>query len=129
MPRKKRSEKQAVEVAPKPVAVVPAPAPAMIVAALCRLCGRTIPEKRAIKAGYVTVDRIDYFASIDWDREKPFGIIYPATGRGSLGQWQHIGPEAAPELFQAVKGRLLEAVREFLEKGWVSKEEVEEIIK
>lgn len=126
MPRLKRSQKQPGEV------VKPAPAPAIaplraaerIVGALCPICGRVIPQDRAIKIGYVTVDRVGYFASIDWDENKPFGTSYPAGGRGSFRHWEPIGPDDAPELFEAVKARFIQAVREWMHKGWLSEEDI-----
>jgi hypothetical protein len=121
MPRRKRSEK--VEVAVRPAPVRPQVAAERIVAAICPCCGRTIPEKRAIKAGYVTVDHIGYFASIEWDEKKAFGVSYLPGGRGSMG-WSYIDPEEAPELFEAVKARLIRAVREWINKAWLSEEEI-----
>lgn len=129
MPRKKRSEKLAE------VAVRPAPRPAvtgkvgkLVLRATCPVCGHSVPEKRAIKAGYTTVDWIGYFDSIDWDPAKPFGTAFYATGGhpGPTANWFPIGPEDAPELFEAVKKRFLDALREWtVDKKWITREEVE----
>lgn len=126
MPRKKRSERKTGEaVAVRPAPVRPeAEVAERIMAAICPLCGKSIPTKRAIKIGYVTVDRIDYFDSINWDPNKPFGVSYSAAGRGSLRDWNYISPEEAPELFEAVKSRLIQAVREWVNKGWLSQEDI-----
>ena len=125
MARKKRGEIKATA-----VAVRPAPSPKIVplvaervISALCPVCGRSVPEKRAIKVGYVTVDRVPYFASIDWDENKPFGVAFSAGGRGSLRDWHYISPDDAPELFEAVKARLIQAVKEWIKKGWISPEE------
>jgi len=128
MPRKKRSEIMA-QVAPKPAPARREAAVAeRIIAALCPVCGRSIPEKRAIRIGYTTVDHIGYFASIDWDENKAFGICYAAAGRGSLKDWEYISPEEAPELFEAVKARLIQAVGEWITKQWVNKEELRQLL-
>lgn len=125
MPRKKRSEKRAIEVARVPV-VAPARAKVTerLMAALCPVCGRTVPEKRALKIGNVTIGKVGYFDSIDWDENKPFGVSYLAAGRGSFKDWEHIGPEEAPELFEALKARLIQAVGEWINKGWLTPDEI-----
>jgi len=121
--RRKRSEKVEVAVRPAPVRVEAEVVAVKMIAAICPCCGKTIPEKRAIKAGYVTVDRVDYFASIGWVENKPFGVSYSPGGRGSMGT-DYISPEDAPELFEAVKARFLQAIREWLGKGWIKPEEL-----
>lgn len=125
MSRKKRSEKlgAAVKVRPAP-AIAPPRTAERVVAALCPLCGRSIPENRALKVGSTTVGKVGYFDSIDWDPSKPFGVSFSAAGRGSLSDWEYISPEQAPELFEAMKKRFLEAIREWENKGWLKREEI-----
>lgn len=127
MPRKKRSQKLAERETVQPIVerIRAATAPTEpIIGAFCPVCGHTIPEKRAIKQGYVPIDHVDYFDSIDWDANKPFGVSFAATGKGSLKDWRHISPEDAPELFQKVRGRFVKAIKEWMDKGWLSKEEI-----
>lgn len=131
MARKKRSERvaeAAVKARPVAVAVAPLRVAVKVVSALCPICGRAVPENRAIKFGHVTVDRVSYFGSIDWDPEKPFGVSYTPAGRGSFREWQHIDPEDAPELFKAMKARFLDALGEWITKGWISVDEVVAVI-
>jgi len=122
VPRRKRSEKRAVRVLPAPVEVVVRPTEEVL-AALCPVCGRTVKD-RALKIGYVTVGKVGYFDSIDWDADKPFGVAYQATGRGSFQNWRHINPDEAPELFEALKARFIQALREWEAKGWLAKEDI-----
>lgn len=123
MARNKRSQK-------RQVAARPAPAPTVVratertVAALCPICGKTCPESRALKVGNITVGKVNYFESIDWDPNKPFGVSYQAGGRGSFRSWEHINPEDAPELFEAMKKRFLDALSEWVQKGWIKEEEI-----
>lgn len=126
MPRLKRSEKAERVVRPAPRPAVTGKVGKLVVRATCPVCGHSIPEKRAIKAGYTTVDWIGYFDSIDWDPNKPFGTAFYATGGhpGPTANWFPIAPEDAPELFEAVKGRFLQALREWLDKGWIKREEL-----
>jgi len=128
MPRLKRSEKRA-QVKPETVVVAPPTrVTERLFSAHCPVCGRGIPKDRAIKIGYVTVDRINYFGSIDWDPNKPFGVSFAAGGRGSFKDNEPIGPEQAPELFDAVKQRFLQALGEWVNKNWISLSEIEESI-
>lgn len=123
--RLKRSEKRARLPAVEPQIPPPILATGTALGAFCPVCGHTIPENRAIKIGHVTVDRVGYFGSIDWDPNKPFGASFAARGgRGPFREWHYISPEEAPELFKAVKGRLIDAVREWVEKGWINEEEL-----
>ena len=131
MPRKKRSLKLAEEVAvkPEPKKVASGVVAERIFSALCPICGRAILQKRAIKVGYTTVDRVPYFDSIDWDSNKPFGVSYEASGRGSLQNWEYISREDCPELFEALKSRFLTALGEWLMKGWITEAEVESFLR
>lgn len=127
MARKKRSTKLAkgaVAVRPAPVSEVAKVAAERFIIAFCPVCGHSIPEKRAKKIGYVTVDRVPYFESINWDANKPFGVSYSAAGRGSLRDWQYITPEEAGELFEAMKARFIQAIEEWIKKGWLEKGEI-----
>jgi len=129
MPRLKRSEKLgAAAVRPAPAAPEVAKEVERIVYFLCPLCGRSTPEKRAIKIGYITVDRVDYFGSIEWDPNKAFGFVREAKGRGSFADFEYIGPEEAPELFEAVKARFIQALEEWVNKKWISREELERLL-
>lgn len=124
MGRLKRKQRLAKVVVPAPKPAVTGVVAQRIVGAFCPVCGHTVPEKRAIKAGHVTVDQIRYFQSINWDAQKPFGIVFDAAGRGSLSNWTYISPEDAPELFEAMKQRFLQALKEWLDKGWIKPEEL-----
>ena len=106
----------------------PTPANVTILfSALCPVCGRTISEFRALRVGYVTIGKVRYFDSIDWDPNKAFGVKYQAGGRGSFQEIEQIQPEHAPELFHAVKTRLLQALKEWVQKGWIDKKELDDI--
>jgi len=63
--------------------------------------------------------------------DKPFGIIQQA-GMADLRGFEvirYFSPEEDTEgFFPLVKARLLEAVREWLKKGWLKREEVEGIL-
>lgn len=126
MPRKKRSEKMMAVVLPRVEIERPEPEKVVgeVYSALCPLCGRAIPEKRSIKSGYAVVDHVGYFESIDWERGKPFGVAHPAAGRGSFRESRDVDISEVPEFFEQVKARLIDAVREWHSKGWLSDEDL-----
>jgi hypothetical protein len=124
---RKRSERRGTVQAEKsPHLESPTPNQRKVVLyALCPVCGRAVPENRGTvrgKAGNIEVE--PYFNTIKWDPDKPFGIARPAAGKGSFKDSTYIDKDEAPELFEAVKGRLLEALREWVAKGWIQKEEL-----
>ena len=131
MPRKKRSEK--IREAARPIERPERKAAAPVVAgetfaALCPVCGRAIPEGRAVRIGGITVGKTPYFDTIEWDPNKPFGVALSAGGRGSFREWRHIGPEELPEMFDQVRGRLLDAVKEYYNKGWLTDNDLKALI-
>lgn len=128
MPRRKRSEKsperRPVE-RPKPERVSVGVGEDL--QALCPVCGKTIVD-RAVKFGGVTVGRTPYFETIDFDPNKPFGVAMATAGRGSFANWRYIQPEEAPELFSQVRNRLLQAIKEYLDKGWLTSEDIRNLL-
>jgi len=128
MGRRKRSDRQqekpAVAILERPKAEAQVRAKATL-AALCPICGRSIHEQRATARNiYGALEKKPYFETIDWDADKPFGVRLATSGRGSFKNWDYIDRDEAPELFEALKKRFLEAIKEWLHKGWLSKEEV-----
>lgn len=127
MPRRKRSETRVVREAPVPAEVKVVKPTAEVLAGICPVCGRTVKD-RPVKVGNVTVGKVGYFDSIDWERDKPFGVAFVAGGRGSFTEWRHINPDEAPELFEALKARFIEALGEWIAKKWITPEEVERLL-
>jgi len=96
-----------------------------IVSAFCPVCARTVPEKRATKRTPLGASETKpYFDSIEWRPDQPFGLRHSAAGKASFKDWSYINPDDAPELFEAMKGRFLEAVKEWIAKGWISEGDV-----
>jgi len=58
--------------------------------------------------------------------DKPFGVVKSSEGKGSMKFERYYGIDEDEEgYFLAMKARLLNIVSEWLEKGWLTKEEVE----
>ena len=124
MPTKPRAKRTEV-VVPKPV--VRERPTKFTLYALRPVCGKTLTD-RAVKLGGVTVGKTPYFETIEWDKNKPFGVAIATGGRGSFTEWHHISEKDAPELFEGLKGRLLQALQEWLDKGWIERAEVKELV-
>lgn len=103
--------------------------------ALCPVCGSAhgkvatsrVPGKPSIKWNFV-----NYWERIkDFDPDKPFGVIQ-GVGLGRGRSFKHIGYFSPEEdidgYFPLVKLRLLNAVKEWLNKGWLSKDEIRDLI-
>jgi hypothetical protein len=56
-------------------------------------------------------------------------MVRTATGKNSFSDWHYINPKDAPDLFQAMKNRFLTALGEWVDKGWITKGEVERMLK
>lgn len=139
MPRKKRSDKQ-VGIS-KLAAPERRPAPKIARAAgeyrsaFCPCCGTSHGTKRL---EYPDPETQNYWQwLIDKDRERgldaeePFGVVQAVgLGRGrSFGVVGYFGPEDDPDgFYPLVKARLLQALRRWLQRGWLSKDEVEGIL-
>ena len=96
-----------------------------IMDAFCTVCGRTIPQNKAVKHdGSITTEVLPYFEAIGWNPDQPFGRRLPTTGRGSLKNWSYINKEDAPELFEALRERMLMAIRLWIDRGWIKREEI-----
>ena len=111
---------------------------------LCPVCGRTMSrivvdkETTDKKEGLVLKalglgekkDYLDYLSE-RWDLNKSeWGLIREAKGgRGSgfpIIDWLK-NPEDAPELHQKLKKQLLNGLKWWLNKGWISQKEIEKI--
>lgn len=150
MPRKKRSEKQAevdrlaAPERPRKAALAPrvARAAGEYRSAFCPVCGVVHGRKRLeypkTKNGYysppATQNYWEWISDRDkergLDKDEPFGIIQEVgMGRGrSFAVVGYFGPEDDNDFYPLVKARLLQAVRRWLQNGWLSKEEVESVL-
>ena len=79
---------------------------------------------------YFVRERKPYLETIKWDPDKPFGVIVIYEGRGKgvtvIGSFQ---PGQDPgDCFPQVKQRFLDAIKEWLNKGWIDKNDVRNLI-
>ncbi len=144
MPRLPRARRWARERASEPVPADPPPGQGacpkppsqetpVIKQALCPVCGRAVGYLWERDPIFKTkLRRINYWEKTkEFVPDKPFGVIQQA-GMANLRGFQvlgHFNPEEDTEgFFPLVRARLLEAVKEWLEKGWLTREEVESIL-
>lgn len=102
--------------------------------AICPICGtahgiqvtETVPGKP-----YIKLRRGNYWdRTKSFDPNKPFGVIQETLGRGTFRLVGYFSPEEDQDgFFPLVKARMLQAMKEWVDKGWITKEEVEGIIK
>jgi len=96
-----------------------------VVSAFCPVCGHSIPEKRATEhIEGKTSETQDYFDSIEWRDDQPFGMARTAAGPNSFTDWHYLNPEDAPELYDALRQRVIDAVKLWIKRGWIQKEEL-----
>lgn len=101
--------------------------------ALCPVCGtahgmevtETIPGKP-----YMVVSRRNYWERTkEFDPDKPFGVIQETLGRGTFKLVGRFNPEEDVDgFFPLVKDRLLQSVREWLAKGWLSDDDIQSLL-
>ena len=100
----------------------------------CWLCGRTMgmgnvysdPDKPWTKVGQEN----RWAATQEYNGDKPFGVVKSSTGRGSMQFVRYYDIDEDSEgYFPLMKQRLLAVIGECLEKGWITREEVETVIK
>ncbi len=113
--------------------------------AICPVCGRaagkmfaprpwiggrrvSTKEWRKIKAGMEPIDYFNDYILPTYDLDRNYwGVIKDPGGKMEVVGYLE-RPEDDPELFHGVKEALLLAVRHYLRQGWVTREEIEEIL-
>ena len=102
-------------------------------AAFCPVCGmihgQTVLETPPGKP-HIALRRGNYWDKVSkFDPNKPFGVIQETTGRGTFSLVGYFTPEEDTDgYFPLVKARLLQATKDWIAKGWISREEVEEML-
>lgn len=100
--------------------------------AFCPVCflshgirGKHDPEHR-----YVIIEKHNFWAdTVNSDPDKPFGVIKESLGRGTMHFIGYFSPEEDPAgYFPFIKARLLQACSEWITKGWITKEEVQNML-
>ena len=100
--------------------------------AFCFLCGRSMGKKNITIAGKPWMKRGEENM---WEKtreftQKPFGVIKSSEGRGTMEFVRFYDIDEDTEgYFPPIKARLLVVIKEFIERGWITREEVEEASK
>lgn len=93
----------------------------------CPMCGRVAGRKAIRKKGstYLKLRVENFWAQTSgFDPDKPFGVIMETTGKGTFHKVGTFQPEEDAEYFPFVKARVLNVVKEWVAKGWLSQSEV-----
>ena len=91
----------------------------------CPVCGKTMGRSVTLKVKYMPLEYAPYLTTIEFDPNKPFGVALETLGRG-LGKRviRYLDPDDMPEDFELLKARLIQAKKEWVDKGWITPEEV-----
>lgn len=106
---------------------------AVIYQVACPVCGTshgTRVTDRIEGKPWIVLERENYWIkTLEFDKNKPFGIIQHAGGRGTLQVTGTFEPENDPSgSYPLIKQRLLQVVQHWTEKGWLTAEEVHQAL-
>ena len=91
---------------------------------ICSLCGAAHGTRITVRVKYFPIERKPYLETVDFDPLKPFGVIIRPLGRGKGSEViRYLNPQES-KYFPAVKRRFLAAIQEWLDKGWLKREEI-----
>lgn len=92
----------------------------------CPVCGKTAGRRITKRLDrYVVAEYSDYLKTIDFDPNKPFGVALETLGRGKGKRViRYLEPADMPSDFEQVKDRLLDVVKEWIDKGWLKRTEL-----
>ncbi len=99
----------------------------------CPVCGtahgQEVTETVEGKPWMVLSRRNYWERTKEFDPDKPFGVIQETAGRGSFNLIGYFQPEEDIDgSFPLVKARLLQATKEWMDKGWITREEVNQVL-
>lgn len=94
--------------------------------AFCPCCYKQVFQYRVTeRVKGVSISKEEYFSSVPWNPDQPFGLRRSTTGKGSFTETSPINPEDNPELFQAMHDACVRGIRLWIERGWIKREELE----
>ena len=75
------------------------------------------------------MEEVNWWAATrDYDPNKPFGVIHQQIGTGQLEFVGYFQPEEDQDgFFVPLKMRLLTAVREWMQKGWITDSDIQQV--
>ncbi len=106
---------------------------------ICPVCGRSIHEyhhfvksSKVLNKTYrirddVAIHYLDYLDSI-YDMDRDYFAIERDTGKSGFGNITNLGPEDWEEGFVNIKKAMFRAMKYYINKGWITKEELDTII-
>lgn len=99
--------------------------------AFCVLCGRTMGKRNISPEGkpYIKLgERNLWEETAGFTGDKPFGVVKSSEGRGTMKFVRYYGLDEDEEhYFDYMKARLLNVVKEWRAKGWITEDEVREL--
>ena len=101
--------------------------------AFCPICGRTAGRevtKRVKGKHYIALEHGNYWdRTKDYEADKPFGVIQTTEGRGTITTTGYFNPEDDKDgFFPLVKARMMQAMKEWIDKGWITIDELKQVL-
>ena len=101
--------------------------------AFCVLCGRTMGKRNITPRGKPWIklgDKNLWEETQTFTGDKPFGVVKSSEGRGTMQFERYYDIDEDEEgYFGFMKSRLLNVLGEWLEKGWLTRAEIEGAMK
>ncbi len=101
--------------------------------AFCPMCGYTRGMRNITPRGkpWIKLDEENFWERTrEFTGDKAFGVVKTSEGRGTMRIVRYYGIDEDVEgYFPLMKARLLAVIGEWLEKGWITPEEVEGAMK
>lgn len=99
----------------------------------CVLCGRTMGIRNITPDGkpWIKLGEVNRWKeTLNFTGDKPFGVIKSSEGRGTMKFERYYDiNEDAEGYFPLIKQRLLNVITEWVEKRWLTKAEVRQVLK
>lgn len=102
--------------------------------AFCVLCGRTMGKRTIYKMPgkpYFGIEREDnlWQKTEEFTGDKPFGVVKSSEGRGTMKFERYYNIDEDVEGYlDFMRQRLLNVIKEWLKKDWLSKSDIEKIL-
>lgn len=86
----------------------------------CPICGTSHGIRKEKIDNKYTQETVPYLSTIEFDPNKPFGVALITLGRGKGKEVsRYLLPGDMPNDFIAVKQRMIQAVKEWIDKEWI----------
>ncbi len=95
----------------------------------CPVCGRGVGKRNVKTPAGITIGQKNYWQGLQPYDTFPFGLVKKSEGKGSLEIVREYSIDEDREgYYEIIKARMLNAVKVWLSRGWIKKEDIESIL-